>query len=186
MRDSRLQERLVRWEEGDLGPAELEELSDLLRKDPEARRELLFHSMMTSGIGRSLGSGILRRPETPFGRWGRLARLALGLAAAALVAVLVSRMGAGERENNPPLAVRPPGRPESPLSRRVVEEPPPGSTRLTGVPLPLPKAEGPDGPWSVRPGEGSVNRDTRIGLLFLPDATHPLMDVAVVGEGNPK
>jgi ferric-dicitrate binding protein FerR (iron transport regulator) len=135
MTDPRLQEWLLRWEEGDLSPAETEELSDLLSRNPHARHELLLHSMMTSEIGQSLGSRTRCGPEAPFHPWRRIAGIAGGAAAAGLLIVLVTSMGR-PRAENPPFAVNPPLLRESPLSRKVAEPPQPDPGALVIAPKP--------------------------------------------------
>jgi ferric-dicitrate binding protein FerR (iron transport regulator) len=90
MTDPRLREWLLRWEEGDLTPSELEQLAGLLREDPQARRELRLHSMISSEIEQALHSTaapVESAFRTRNGFWRRLA--VAGLAAAFVGAVLV-------------------------------------------------------------------------------------------------
>jgi ferric-dicitrate binding protein FerR (iron transport regulator) len=122
MSDPRVREWLLRWEEGDLSPAEIDKLADLLKRDPQARQELRLHSMISAGIGQSLA-----RPLKLPSPWRRVALA--GVAAAALIATLATTMllrrSPPPTPENPPAAVRrlPPPEPEQPP--KIEEEPAP-------------------------------------------------------------
>jgi alpha-tubulin suppressor-like RCC1 family protein len=52
-----LEERLIRWEDGELGPEETEGLIQLLQEDQSARRKLVMHCLLDAGIARELNTG---------------------------------------------------------------------------------------------------------------------------------
>jgi alpha-tubulin suppressor-like RCC1 family protein/ferric-dicitrate binding protein FerR (iron transport regulator) len=87
-RDERamLEERLIRWEDGELGPEATEGLIRLLREDQSARREFVLHCLLNAGIARELNAGDAenKRPRS-MGLGPRLSgrRWVLPLAAAA-------------------------------------------------------------------------------------------------------
>jgi len=52
-----LEERLIRWEDGELGPEETEGLIRLLQENKSARRDLVMHCLLDAGIVRELNVG---------------------------------------------------------------------------------------------------------------------------------
>ncbi|MEI6150581.1 MAG: FecR family protein, partial [bacterium] len=52
-----LEERLIRWEDGELGPEETEGLIRLLQENKSARRDLVKHYLLDVGIARELNAG---------------------------------------------------------------------------------------------------------------------------------
>lgn len=133
MTDPRLHEWLLRWEDGDLSPQEIEELSELLRRDPAARQELRLHSMMTSGISQLLPPALQQNlqaapaPSRP--------RLALVAAAAVVLVALVLAALFSRRGVEPKVAgVDPQPAPA------MAEKPAPGPEAPKPAPLPLPVA----------------------------------------------
>ena len=52
-----LEERLIRWEDGELGPEETAGLIRLLQENKSARRDLVMHCLLDAGIARELNAG---------------------------------------------------------------------------------------------------------------------------------
>jgi ferric-dicitrate binding protein FerR (iron transport regulator) len=132
--DSRLREWLLRREDGDLAPSELDELAELLSRDPEARRELLLHSMISSGIGHALAPRSTAVPDQPARPRRRL--IFAAAAAAALLAICATVMLA--RKGSSP----PPGQPET-AAQRPAPPAPPKLPKPVETPKPVPEDPGP-------------------------------------------
>jgi ferric-dicitrate binding protein FerR (iron transport regulator) len=114
--DTRVREWLLRWEDGDLSPSELDELAELLSKDPEARRELLLHSMISSEVGQALGPRAALVPK-------KSAAAAPAAVLAIFATLVLTRKGAGSSPSNTETAAQRPAPP--PPFRKPVESPKP-------------------------------------------------------------